>query len=79
MTEKQLEAAAREYCRLMGIDPDILVAHGAQPDEHGVVQAVLEHSPRWILLKGLIRQHAALDSAIRRGLYGDGDGEIFKQ
>jgi hypothetical protein len=50
VTEQQLERAVRELCRLRGIDPDRMVAHGADPidrGDHCFVPAVLLHSPAW--------------------------------
>ncbi len=47
MNDKQKKAAARELCRLRGIDPDQPVAHGADPSPDGFVPAVCLYSPAW--------------------------------
>lgn len=41
------ERIARRYCELMGMDPDQLVSHGADPTGTGYVPAVLLRSPLW--------------------------------
>lgn len=41
------ERIAKRYCELMGIDPDAMIAHGADPDRNGIVHAVLLYSPAW--------------------------------
>lgn len=55
LTEKQLEAAAREYCKLVGADPDTRVPHGAKPDANGYIPAVLLYSPQWQLVAEHLR------------------------
>lgn len=44
MTEQQIEKAAREYCRLLGLDPDEMVGHGADPTSNGLVMSVILYS-----------------------------------
>lgn len=41
------ERIARRYCELMGMNPNELVAHGADPTGKGYVPAVLLKSPLW--------------------------------
>lgn len=47
MTEYQLEVAARELCRLRGINPDTRVGHGPDPSPDGSVCDVYLYSPAW--------------------------------
>ena len=47
---KAYEPAARELCRLMGVDPDDYTSHGAEPDENGYVPGVLLASPLWVTM-----------------------------
>lgn len=49
MTDEQIEKAARKLCELRGIDPDMSVGHGAQPDANGMVPAVMCYSAAWRL------------------------------
>lgn len=52
---KALEIVARRVCELRGLDPDKSIPHGAAPDEHGVVLAILLHSPRWMLVAAEVK------------------------
>jgi len=72
MSEKELETAARYYCRLQGLDPDESVGQNSEPDA-GVFIDVIWYGPRWRRFVKMIRQHAALDSAIAHGLLSGGD------
>lgn len=74
LTENQLEMAAREYCRIKGVDPDEMIKHG--PDPIGsVVHSILLESPRWervarILREQDIQRHCikhAIDNTYARG------------
>lgn len=65
LPEQQLELAAREYCRLKGLNPDSQVRHDADPDENGCVVAVLLSSPRWMRVARAIREHDIMNEAIR--------------
>lgn len=47
MNSMQVELAARELCRLRGLDPDQSVGHADDPDENGIVMDVWLHSPAW--------------------------------
>lgn len=60
LTEEQLEIAARKYCELAGVDPDKSVAHGADPDENGMVPAICLYSPQWKRVAREIAQHDAV-------------------
>lgn len=62
MTEIQIEAAAREYCRLSGQDPDARLV-GSDP----VHPTLARYTPAWVLVAGLIRDRLALDKAIEYG------------
>lgn len=42
-----LERIARHYCERLGLDPDLPVAHGADPDKGGFAPDGLLYSPRW--------------------------------
>jgi hypothetical protein len=66
LSETQIEAAAREYCRIVGADPDGLVPHGPAPNPDGMVHCVLLHSPRWRLVAGDIAHHDAIRAAIAK-------------
>ena len=52
LTKAQLEFAAREYCRLMGWDPDLLV------------YPVLKRY-RWQMVVDALRRHEAMNEALR--------------
>lgn len=41
------ELAARELCRLRGVDPDARVSHGADPSPDGSVIDIMMYSPAW--------------------------------
>lgn len=59
MTEKQIEAAAREFCRLRGFDPD---ASEYVADERHPTLAVMK--PRWQIIVPHVRDHMAMRAAI---------------
>lgn len=61
---KAWEPAARQYCELLGVNPDDSIAHGAEPDEDGFVPMVLLHSPRWARVVPLLREHQAKSEAM---------------
>lgn len=65
MTDAQLEVAAREYCKLLGVNPDETVCHGAEPDPNGIVLSVCLYSPRWQTLRNAIQRHEFLNEAIK--------------
>lgn len=68
MTESQLEAAAREYCRLAEIDPEQLVSHGADvPRDGWFVPAILLYSPRWKRVARVLREQEIMSLAIEVG------------
>ncbi len=67
MTDQQKEAAARELCRLRGIDPDQRVAHGADPLPSGVVPMVCLYSPAWRLAVREIEAQERIEAAMRVG------------
>jgi hypothetical protein len=64
LTESQVEAAAREYCRLRGEDPDRQVYHGADPDGRGIVPDVLLSSRLWERAARDIREFDLLRAAV---------------
>lgn len=47
MNEAQIEIAARQLCKIRGIDPDERVMHGADPNPDGTVYAIALYSPAW--------------------------------
>jgi hypothetical protein len=57
LSEAQLEIAARKYCELAGLNPDEQVGHGADPDENGIVLAVMLYSPRWKIVAQQIARY----------------------
>ena len=65
LTEHQIEIAAREYCRLKGLDPDKDVTHGLDPDGSGITCDVLLFSKRWQRVARMIREQNVVDEAIR--------------
>jgi hypothetical protein len=46
-TDEEWKDLAVRYCQALGVDPDVMVSHGADADERGFVPAVLVYSPRW--------------------------------
>ena len=71
MTEQQIEAAARKLCEIRGVNPDARVAHGAPPNENGIVHAVLVYSPYWRVVArevlSFYQVAQAVDSVIGNG------------
>lgn len=66
LTEKQLEIAARELCRLRGRDPDQKVCHEAEPDPvTGYVPSIALFSLQWRLVAKEIRGYEMLAQAIK--------------
>lgn len=57
MTAEQLEVAAREFCRLSGIDPDTATATAPPPNPDGTVNLVCLWRPTWEVYAQLIAQH----------------------
>ena len=68
MNDKQLEAAAREYCRLTQRDPDEHVGHGADPDANGMTTMQLIYSRRWEHEARRIHHHWMLSESIRHAI-----------
>jgi hypothetical protein len=68
MKDGQVEVAARELCRLRGIDPETEVGHAADPDpKTGFVYDVMLYSRAW---KRAAREIIAADrmrQALRAG------------
>ncbi len=67
MTDKQKESAARELCRLRGIDPDQRVGHDADPLPGGYVPAVMLYSPAWRRAVREIEAQERLEAAMKVG------------
>jgi hypothetical protein len=65
MNAAQLERAARRLCKLRGVDPEMRVAHGADPDHNGHIPCVLLYSPMWTRLAREVREHWELTEALR--------------
>lgn len=63
MNARDVERVAREYCRLIGVDPDTMIGHGAEPDANGFVPAVMCYSPRWQLIARRVEDEAAMRKA----------------
>ncbi len=63
MTDKQIEIAAREYCRLIGVDPDevtSLTPRGVAP--HPIFPA----KARWMHYVEKIKDHYLLTVAVEK-------------
>ena len=58
------EMVARGVCRTLGLDPDTLVGHGADPDEFGSVVSVWLSSPRWMRVAREVRVFIATHDAL---------------
>jgi hypothetical protein len=56
MTETQLEIAAREYCRLAGIDAEKKVGTSPAPNPDGTVNMVCLWVPAWKPVAEMIAQ-----------------------
>lgn len=69
MNDKQLEVAARELCRIRGIDPDDSVAHGADPNPDGTVNCVLLYSPAWTRMLKEVKAHLEVHRAVSKALF----------
>lgn len=68
MSNRQVEAAARELCRLRKIDADVMVAHGADPDSlNGMAPSVCLYSPAWRLAKKEVEEAEIMQSALEAG------------
>lgn len=72
ITESQLEAAARRYCKLAGINPESMIGHGPPPNANGMVNALLVYSPQWKLVAQEIRRHELMTLAIEAGRMASG-------
>lgn len=68
MNAKQLEAASREYCRLVQRDPDEIIGHGADPDAHGVTTLQFYYSRRWERVARDIYDHWIIYESIRSAI-----------
>jgi hypothetical protein len=66
LTEKQVEVAAREFCRLMGTDPDERMP-GAD-ERHSTLAVVM---PRWRFVARRVREEAAMLAAIETARASD--------
>ena len=60
LTNSQLETAAREYCRLAGIDPEAEVVTSPPPNADGTVNAVCIWVPAWRQVASMIAQQDLL-------------------
>ena len=67
MTDTQKKAAARELCRMRGIDPEKKIAHDPAPGPNGFVPAILIHSPAWMLAMCEIEAQEHIESAMEYG------------
>jgi hypothetical protein len=70
MTEQQIEAAARKLCEIRGIDPDLLMSHGAPPSDHGYVPMVLLHTPAWRMYVSEVRKFWEMAQAVDFAVHG---------
>lgn len=64
LSERQLEIAARELCKLRHQDPDTPIPHGSQPNDMGFAYDVCFYSPRWQLVANQIEAHLQVMSVI---------------
>ncbi len=67
MTDAQKEAAARELCRLRGIDPERIVGSNLDLIEEGCAEAVLVLVPAWRQALKEIEAQEQLEAAIAFG------------
>lgn len=67
LTSKQKEIAARELCRLRGVDPDKQIAHEADPSPEGYVPGVCLYSPAWTRALCEINAQEQLAAALEAG------------
>lgn len=67
MTDAQKEAAARELCRLRGIDPERIVGSNLDLSEEGCAEAVLVLVPAWRQALKEIEAQEQLEAAIAFG------------
>jgi hypothetical protein len=63
LTERHIELAARQLCRLRGIDPEQVVSHGARGNGM-VVEDIMLMSPAWKLRVGEVRAYLEVSSAV---------------
>jgi hypothetical protein len=68
MTPTQLERAARHYCKLMGVDPEMLVMTSPPPNPNGTVNAVAIYIPRWALVAQDLHSGWAMNEALKEGM-----------
>jgi len=62
MTEKQLEKAARELCKIRGEDPEQRVNYEGNQGSY-----INSRAPRWYVFKEEIENHLNIEKAIRVG------------
>lgn len=71
LTDEQVEQAARELCRLRGLDPEEQIVTGAPPQPGGWIPAISVYHPRWQLAAGEVRVadriRRAIASVVPRG------------
>lgn len=65
LTDAQIERAAREYCRIKGVNPDDDVTHGHDTDGYSPVCDVCLISKRWERVAVKIREHNLLSDVIK--------------
>lgn len=68
MTPKQLEAAARELCRLRGMDPDAQSSQTNKPGPDGSVVDSIWYCPAWMNATDEITAALQMQQAIAAGL-----------
>lgn len=61
--EARVEEIARNYCRLLDLDPDERVAHGADVAPGCVAPAILLYSPRWKRVAIEVRERLTWNAA----------------
>ena len=71
MNQQQLEIAAREYCRLAGLNPDSLVARPSPTGPNGETYDVYMTQKKWQEVVGRIKDQLLLNAAIERGIEAD--------
>jgi hypothetical protein len=69
MTDEQWEKAAREYCRLAGLDPDKEVEWRGSwnADMSGATCDCYCTAARWQVVREQLEKHAAMNAAIECG------------
>jgi hypothetical protein len=68
LTDEDIEAAARKYCELVGLDPDAKILQPPAYSPDGTSSLVAMYGPQWKAYAGAVRSYRAMNQAIKEFL-----------